>query len=478
MKKSKILILTSALLLTSGVLAGCGKKQGDELEGTAKAVKEASEMTLAQLEEASKKEFEGNPDAKLKVVGLTSVLHYVAESVAQKYEWFNYTYDKDSKTGSGNIDVNNGYKDYQLLTALNTAEDNYFADYALAQDVRSFSTMIEDGITHNFVPSDAKSGLGMSDDGLLPLYGVHFNKLFYTNTNFEKVTGKKLYNIWQVAGHDAKGEEPADHPDHLSKVSFQSPTTEQINMSFLITAYAEENQARIKKAYKDYYGKEWEPSGTYQNAGQQWVEEFIANVSRWHTSDGTAMKETQLKNDWEAGYVYYGAFAKMKDAVGKNYKVDLNGDGEFTENVTVRCDGKDYTYANENSVNAMATVKWDWAINGFNGFMYCMDSQIINNAKFPFSACLFARTMLEQEVYTNAIYNGSNPDEDGNAANQYGYYYPGTADSTFRYAKGDWTKEQHIERELNERYDFLSKVKISTVNNILALVNNNKKAAA
>lgn len=466
--KKKILIGLSVLAMTATGLSACGG--GSNKTGTALAVENASKMTLAELEAASKKEWEENPNGTMSVVGLTSVLRSVATSVAEKYEWLDYHYDSSTKTSTGNISVNNGYKDYQLLTALNTAADSYFADYALCQDVRSFATMIEDGITHNYVPSDFKE-LGVPEDGKLPLYGVHFNKLFWTNTNFEKVNGFKLYNIWQVAGKETD-------KDHCSKVSFQSPTTEQINMSFLITAYAEENQARIEKAYKDFYGKDWVKSGTYRNAGEQWVEEFIANISRFHTSDGTAMKETQLKSDWNAGYVYYGAFAKMKDAVGKTYDVDLDGNGTIEEKeVKVTCGGVEYTYPSEKAVNAMGTVKWDWAINGFNGFMYCMDSQIVNNAKYPYTACLFARTMLEEQVYTAAIYNKSNPGADGKPGNQYGYYYPGQASADFNYAKGDWTKEQHTAKELVEKYDYLKDVKISTVNNILALVNSNTKAS-
>ena len=466
----KILITLPILAATVAGLSGCS---GSSKTGTALDVEKASKMTLKELEEASKKEWEENPDGTMSVVGLTSVLRSVATSVAEKYDWLEYTYDATTKTSTGNISVNNGYKDYQLLTALNTARSNYFADYALVQDVRSFATMLEDGVTHNFIPSDAKTTLGMDDEGLTPLYGVHFNKLFWTNTNFETVTGKTLYNIWQVAGTDADA-------DHLSKVSFQSPVTEQINMSFLVTAYAEENQPRIEKAYKDYYGKDWAcPEGkTFTNAGEQWVEEFIANISHFHTSDGTAMKQTQLESDWAEGYVYYGAFAKMKDAVGKTYDVDLDGNGTVEEKeVTIQCGGKTYTYASEKAVNAMTTVKWDWEINGFNGFMYCMDSQIVNNAKYPYTACLFARTMLEEDVYTQAIYNAKNPDANGNAANQYGYYYPGKASSEFRYAVGDWTKEVHFQNELNEKYDYLKDVRVSTVNNILALVNSNKKAS-
>jgi len=478
--KKKFSVLAVALL--SMALASCGgstTEESEELTGTALAVSLASKMTKEELAEASKAEFEANPTGKFKVVGLTSVLKSIAKTVAKDYEWIRYGTHKEPdpkdpskevevEDADSNVTVNNSYKDYALLEALNVAENTYFADYALVQDVRYFSSHMEDGITHNFVPSDWRA-IGLQEEDTLPLKGVHFNKLFWTNTNFEKVTGKTLYNIWQVAGTSADA-------DHLSKVSFQDATTEQINMSFLVTAYSPKEQKRIEDAYEAYYGRKWAASGDYKSAGEQWVDEFIKNISRWHGSDGTAMKQTQLVEDWNEGYVYYGAFAKMKDAVKNYYKVDLNGDGtkEDDETYTVECDGVTYEYSNASNggkgTRAMDTVKWDWDIAGFNGYMYCMDSQIINKAEFPYTACLFARVMLEEEAYTTAIYNSSNPDAEGNAANQYGYYYPGTASSDFRYAKGDWTKEVHIRKELNEDYDYLKDVSPILVNKIQTLI--------
>ena len=465
--KKKLSILAVAML--SMALASCGPNDnsGGELTGTALDVSLASKMTKQELMEASKKEFEENPSGTFKVVGLTSVLKKIAATVAEQCDWIHYGGEND------NVNVNNSYKDYQLLTALNSADKSYVADYALVQDVRYFSTYIEDGITHNYVPSDY-AAIGLKKDDTLPLKGVHFNKLFWTNTNFEAVNGFKLHNIWQMT----TSAKEAAKEDYISKVSFQTPKTEQINMSFLVTAYAEANQARIEAAYQKYFGKAW-ASETYHSAGEQWVTEFIANISRWHASDGTAMKETQLNDDWNEGYVYYGAFAKMKDAVSKFYTVDLNNDGTIAddEELEVTCDGVTYEYSNAanggDGVRAMDTVKWDWKIDGFNGFMYCMDSQVINNAQFPYTACLFARVMLEEGAYTNAIYNKDNPDAAGNPANQYGYYYPGTASADFRYAKGDWTKEQHIERELNEDYSYLKAVRPSLVNIIGTMVDQN-----
>ena len=124
----------------------------------------------------------------------------------------------------------------------------------------------------------------------------------------------------------------------------------------------------------------------------------------------------------------------------------------------------------------MTTVKWDYAIEGFNGFMYSMDSEIVEHAQFPYTACLFARTLLQEEVYLQAITNKSTKTASGENGNQYGYYYPGKESATFPYAAGDWTKAQHLEKELVEDYEYLSQVKGSVVNKILAQVAGNSAA--
>ena len=440
----KILSLVLALVLATSlvfVLVSCD--QTPDLEGTAAIVAEASKMSLAELEAAAKAEMEASTDT-FKVVGLTSVLKKAGDAFKAEYEWIG---DK--------MDVNNSYKDYALLQALETAGTSYFADYALVQDVRSIAAFDGD-LLHNFVPSDWEA-LGLTEADTKPLKGIYFNKLFYTNTNFTNVTGKTLYNIWQLAGSEADA-------DHLGLVSFQPATTEQINMSFLLSCEAPENQARIEAAYKKYYNKDWS-SDTYVSAGQQWVTEFIANISRWHSSDGTAMKETQLKDDWKAGYVYYGAFAKMKDAVGKSYTIEGAADDPILSGL-MDAEGK---------VNAMDTVKWDWEIEGFNGFMYAMCSQIVNNAKHPYTACLYARFLLTLDAYESSVYNKDLPKPEGaSKVNQYGYYAP--ASNNITYAVGDWTRDQHIAKEIVENYEYLKTVRITQVNRILGLIASNDKA--
>lgn len=473
MKKN--LIVLALLPMAASALVGCNKKGGDDnLSATGKAVKDASAMTLEELKDASKAEWEAKPNGVFKAIGLTSVLRTVMKEIAANYDWITYTAGKDDKEQiqGDNCFVKNDYKDQALLTAIAEAETKYVADYALVQDCRSFATYLEDGILHNYVPKDAAS-FGLKKEDQEPLRGIWFNKVFWTNTNYEHVGGKPIENVWQFAGTSADAK-------HIDQVSFQSPQGEAINLSFLVEAMAPANEARLKAAYKSYYGSDWAKSSKYDSIGKQWVEEFVRNVKIWHSSDGTCMKETQLKNAWAQPVVYFGAFSKMKDAVGKKYTVDLDGDGTVGEesiDLTLTCGGTEYHYTSEVDVNAMTTVKWDYTIEGFNGFMYSMDSEVLENAEYPYTACLFARTMLQEEVYLKAIKNSSTKTADGEAGNQYGYYYPGTESANFPYAAGDWTKAKHLEKELIEDYSYLKDVKASTEDWILSIVAEVNKAA-
>lgn len=432
MKRLLNLLSIAALSLSLVAAVGCGEKEPSsstpassgpsyDLTTTKGVVEYASTLTLAELEAKAKEEMEAS-NSTFKVVGLTSTLAKALTSFCDKYDWIT----------SEDTYCNNSYKDYALLTALEQADTSYFADFALVQDARSLADYMEAGITHNFVPSDY-ADLGLAEKDTYPLKGIYFNKIFYTNNTLDVYDD--FTNIWQIAGTDADAK-------HIGNFSFQSPITEQINMSFLISCLAESNQDRIEKAYKAYYNVDWS-STTYASCGEQFITELIANVSKWHSSDGTAMKETQYADT--TGYVYYGAFAKMKDAAGI-------------------------------SAANMATVGWDKEIEGFNGFMYCMYSQIVNKAEHPYTACLYARHLLTPDCYTAMCYNSSTPNKAGEKANMYGYYYP-CASTTVGINDNDWTKDKWIDESIVEDYEYLSGVKTATVNNILALVSSNKKAS-
>ena len=435
MKKALTIMCASLLSLGVVSMVSCNSTSGTGNE-TADVVAKASKMSLKELEEAAKAEMEASNDT-FKVVGLTSTLARGLKKFCEIYTWL-----PAEKTY-----CNNGYKDYQLLTALDQAEQTYFADFALVQDARSLADYAESGILHNYVPSDYAE-MGLAEKDTLPLKGIHFNKIFFVN----KTLGVDLHNIWQLAGRDTD-------EGHLDNLSFQSPVTEQINMSFLLSLYDEANAPKLAAAYKKYYGKDFATSDwkdkdgkeLYTSIGDCYVTTFINNISVFHSSDGTAMKATQcqeVKVEGKDPFVYYGAFAKMKDAAAKTY--DLDGDGT-------------------KETNAMTTVGWDLAIEGFNGFMYTMYSQIVNNAKHPYTACLYARFILTPEFYTSVMYSDSTPNKAGQASNMYGYYYP-CASTTVGVNDNDWTKETWMQKSIIEDYNYLKTVKTAQITKIQSLI--------
>ncbi|MFA6781465.1 MAG: hypothetical protein WCR77_04715, partial [Bacilli bacterium] len=58
----------------------------------------------------------------------------------------------------------------------------------------------------------------------------------------------------------------------------------------------------------------------------------------------------------------------------------------------------------------------------------------------------------------------------------YGYYYPCTS-TTVGVNDNDWSKEQWIEKSINEDFAYLATVKGARINEILALVSGNTKAS-
>ena len=97
MKKN--LSMLAVILMASSLvgLAGCGDNpvQSEQpstedkyagLEGTALAVAKASDMTVAELEAASKAEMEASKET-FKVVGLTSTLSKAMDKFAEKYDF-------------------------------------------------------------------------------------------------------------------------------------------------------------------------------------------------------------------------------------------------------------------------------------------------------------------------------------------------------------------------------------------------------
>jgi hypothetical protein len=383
---------------------------------TEEAVYKAAHMTVTELEAAAKKEMDAS-DTQFYTFGTTSMIAKGLTAFTAKYSWLT---DKVATPTTP--------KDAQAWTMLDQAEDNYVADVAYVQDARSLGDYIDAGLVYNYVPSDAET-LKLPTKNQTPLKGIICEKAFYHKKGLVDFN-----NVWQVAG-------AATDTNHISHLSFQNPSNEQINMSFLLNLYNTEPTASLKSAYKDFYGTDWAASSTYATIADEFITEFIKNISTWHTSDGTAMKTT-LPLDTE-GTVFFGSFAKMKDAA---------------------------------KLGVMDQVDWDFDVKGFKGFMYTIYGQIVNNAKHPYTGCLFERYLLTEEGYKAMCYSTKDEnitDKAGNLTNLYGYYYP--CESTTVGNDNDYTEAKWESVSVVENYDYLKTVKQSTVNRITALVASSAK---
>lgn len=369
MKKLYALIIVIVLALTAvfAMVACDGNKS--EVE---KAIEAAQKMTLEELEAASKAEMEANPNAVFSADSLTSGIKKAlgndagtdadgkavsAKGFIGKYEWIT---DKNAKYNSKKG------KEYQKeLTAASEA-DKYIADFVMIQDASFVSTLANEKFLLSYVPSGSEFQIDKADQN--PLVGVSFNKVFMYNNS--KVGADQLKNVWQLTGEDGatlKG---------IKKLSYQSPLAEDINMNFLIMLTSPESCAKLSAAYKTYYGKDYVANKDYKNIGYEYVAKFINNVSTWHSSDSTEVKEIN-NEDKQDGRIVFAGLCKLKDYAG--YKAEATDPAYYK--------------------TIVSAAGWNNDVAGFPGFVYNMWTLIPKTAKLPYTACLFVRYLLTEAGY-------------------------------------------------------------------------------
>lgn len=369
MKKFFAALIVVALVLTSlFALTACAKTDAEL------AIEAAQSMTLEELEAASKKEFEENPDAFFNADSLTSGIKKALQAFAKKYDWLSYddTNEKDVENPTkGNVTYNSKKgSEYQPKLSAAAKANQYIADFVMIQDANFVAGLAKKGFLISYVPNG--EGFEIAESDQQPLVGVTFNKVFMYNNS--QVGKDQLQNVWQLTGEDGttlKG---------IDKVSFQNPQGEDINKNFLIMLTSEEACEKLAAAYKTYYGKDYEKNSAYKNIGYEFVAKFIANVEYWHSSDSTEVKNinTQTETtDARDGRVIFAGLCKLKDYAG--YKVQPGEPGYYKDIVSA--------------------AGWNNDVEGFPGFVYNMWTLIPKTAKLPYTACLFVRFLLSNEGY-------------------------------------------------------------------------------
>ena len=347
-------------VLCGMLVAGCtpnNNSSAPELTATQKAVQEAANMTYEELVAKAKEE-----------VGENTVKTYGNSSQLEKA--------LTAFTEATGIKVENSKKgDAETYTELGEAfaAGNYIADMVLLQDGNKLqSEMLAYDYLVNYLPKDEAANI--AEDDKEPLAAVYLNKVFmYNNTDYDGSNGDTaeagklshyLTNVWQVAGTEADA-------GHISNTSFKTPSSENVNMNFLVMLTSDEWVEKLTAAYKDYYGKDYVKEDKYENIGYKWIAEFLTN-GQAHSSDGTACKDTAKGNGGSMALVNLNKNKDLKEeGAGKEAKANL-------------------TYpAMEEGDN----------LKGFGGFCYKMYAQVAETAQYPYAACAIINYILSSEGF-------------------------------------------------------------------------------
>lgn len=352
MKKIVPLVLAACTILTGCNHGGTGGNSNLKNE----TIIAAEGMTYDELLAKAKEEV-GN--GTVSVYGNSSQLEKALKKFTEE------TGIKVNNTKEGDADIYN-----HLSTAFQS--NTYIADMVLLQDGNMLqSEMLDPGYLLNFIPKEASGTI--ADDDTVPMAAVYLNKIFmYNNFNAEGTEHSlKNYitNVWQLAG-------TAADEGHIANPSFKTPTTENVNMNFLVMLTSDAYVAKLKTAYKNFYGKDYVEEKAYKNIGYKWIAEFLKN-SQAHSSDGTACKDVAKAKGGTVALVNYN---KIKD---------LKGDDVYgAENV--------------NNLSFPSLELGDKKVDGFGGFCYKMYSMVAANAKYPYAACALVSYITSKAGFENA----------------------------------------------------------------------------
>ena len=249
----------------------------------------------------------------------------------------------------------NNLKDAEIYTKLESEINGSAkgADMVMIQDGASLTYAMEDGWVVNYVPAEVKDSL--AEDDLCPLVHQYINKLFIYNNLGENVPA--IHNVWELTAPEMKG-----------NIIFKNPQNETVNMNFLTMLTNDYWSGKLAEAYKAWKGEEID-LGSYENAGYQWIAEFLSNCT-FGSSDTTIAEE--VSQETAAGKI--GLFVLSK----------LRSSSVLTDNLTVA----QYD-ASENG----------YTVEPFSGFMYPMYAMVSAGATRPYTAMLFIEYLMSAEGF-------------------------------------------------------------------------------
>ncbi len=337
----KLLTVLIAALLCVTAFAGCTSKGGDTPSGGDKPTVDTA--TFEELLAAGIKN--GN---KLTIYTTHSVIEDAVKAFALKY---GISADLVEATQIG--DTN---QITQVATESKAGVAGQGADLIFIQDGgRVVSELVEPGYVYSWYNEEIKAVVGDNCDPYL--VWDFCNKVFIYNN--AQMTADEITNIWYVTD-----------PQYAGTVKMKDPSSEGVNMNFLIQLTSEENAKKLEAAYKDYYGTDLVLDADCKNAGYQFIKMMYKNGLVLGSSDGTIAKEIgDPKAETKmSGYLTLNKYVK-------------------TAKSSVEIDGVKYNY----------NLDYAKEVNPVAGFVYPIYGLLVSNADNPELAKAFLCWLFTEE---------------------------------------------------------------------------------
>lgn len=228
----------------------------------------------------------------------------------------------------------------------------YGADILVTLDAYNMGEIMEQGYVENYVPDAYKNVLPADEQ--YPLNVQYINIVFFYNNDHGNLKNH-ITNMWQLADPAYKG------------IIGQNPLSAGLT-GWVIEMTKPEWDAKIRAAYKSYYGKDWQASDKFAYPAYEFVYGLIKN-SVFESKGGTIYNNTINGRPGTIGMV---AFSKWR----------------------------------EGDIDTL-TVCGVEGIEGVGGILQKTFLATAANAKYPYTAALFINYLLSEEGY--AAYYGTNP---------------------------------------------------------------------
>ena len=355
MRKLLSVLLAAAFMLSAvGLLAACGRGGGDEqADAVADKVAAAQNMTDEELIALAKEE-----SGKFIAYGNSSRIVDAMNGFVTKYGTqigLSSSNATASKLDDSSI--------YQTITTEATAVDkSSAASMVLVQDSATLSQYREQTtLLTNYIPKGMDEV--MDENDMVPLAHQYINKLFIWNNTGSNVPS--FTNVWELT-----------ESKYAEKIYFKSPTSEQVNMNFLIMLTSDTWSGKLETAYTAWNGSAATDVGegkTYPTYGHKWITEFLNNCNFTINSDTTIAQS--LSDPDNAGNMGLFVLSKLRDS------------SVIADNLQVAA------WANK-------TGETYTKIEPFAGFMYALYAQLVTNGPRPYTAMLFVNYLMTEEGFS------------------------------------------------------------------------------